>query len=88
MARLSTVSARNLGQKTGKAIQVANGKRPWEYACRAGTDHAVPLSGQDDSRLTRRTTTGNYTYGAGRKGVYRKETTPVGSFSANAWGPI
>jgi Sulfatase-modifying factor enzyme 1 len=29
---------------------------------------------------------GNYTYGQGKKGVNRSETTPVGSFTANAWG--
>ena len=29
---------------------------------------------------------GNYTYGRGKKGAYREQTTPVGSFPANAWG--
>ena len=29
---------------------------------------------------------GNYTYGSGRKGRYRKQTVPVGSFPANAFG--
>ena len=29
---------------------------------------------------------GNYTYGNGNKGVYRQNTTPVGSFPPNAWG--
>jgi formylglycine-generating enzyme required for sulfatase activity len=30
---------------------------------------------------------GNYTYGSGKKGEYRKETIPVGSLNAaNAWG--
>ena len=29
---------------------------------------------------------GNYTYGSGKKGVYREKTVPVGSFPANAFG--
>jgi formylglycine-generating enzyme required for sulfatase activity len=29
---------------------------------------------------------GNYTYGDGPKGEYRKQTTPVGMFPSNAWG--
>ena len=29
---------------------------------------------------------GDFTYGDGKKGVYRKKTTPGGSFPANAWG--
>ncbi len=29
---------------------------------------------------------GNYPYGNGRKGEYRRRTIPVGSFSSNAWG--
>ncbi len=29
---------------------------------------------------------GNYTYGPGRKGEYRRQTTPVDTFAANPWG--
>jgi formylglycine-generating enzyme required for sulfatase activity len=29
---------------------------------------------------------GNYVYAEGSKGEYRKQTTPVGIFPANAWG--
>jgi hypothetical protein len=56
----------------------------WEYACRAGT--TTPLAfGQT---LTRDLANygGNCRYGSGPEGVYRKQTTDVGSFPANAWG--
>lgn len=56
----------------------------WEYACRAGTTtpfHAGKTISTDDANYD-----GNYTYGEGEKGEYRRKTTPVGSFSPNAWG--
>jgi uncharacterized protein (TIGR02996 family) len=56
----------------------------WEYACRAGTTtpfHFGATISTDQANYD-----GNYTYGKGKKGVWREETTPVGSFPANAWG--
>jgi formylglycine-generating enzyme required for sulfatase activity len=69
----------------------ANGYRlpseaQWEYACRAGTETAFWWG---DSITTDQA---NYdgaiaTYGPeGKKGEYRKKTTPVGDFKANPWG--
>ncbi|MDF5734092.1 MAG: formylglycine-generating enzyme family protein, partial [Rhizonema sp. PD38] len=57
----------------------------WEYAARAGTTTPFHFGETITSELA------NYnaslTYGAGVKGIYRRETTPVGSFSvANAFG--
>lgn len=60
----------------------------WEYACRAGT--TTPFCFGE----TIATDLANYNgtdekygaYGRGVKGIYREETTPVGSFPANAWG--
>jgi sulfatase modifying factor 1 len=56
----------------------------WEYSCRAGTKtpfHFGPTCSTEQANYN-----GNSTYGSGKKGVYRKKTTPVGSFPANAWG--
>jgi uncharacterized protein (TIGR02996 family) len=56
----------------------------WEYACRAGTTtpfaSGEALTPYEANYLT------NYRWDSGPKGKYRQETTPVGSFSANAWG--
>ena len=56
----------------------------WEYACRAGTTtpfYFGPTISTDQANYD-----GNYTYGSGKKGVYREKTTPVGTFPKNAWG--
>lgn len=56
----------------------------WEYACRAGT--TTPFHFGETISTDQANYDGNQTYGNGKKGVYRKKTTPVGSFPANAWG--
>ena len=56
----------------------------WEYACRAGTK--TPFHFGETISTDQVNYNGNFTYGDGKKGVFRKKTTPVGSFPANAWG--
>jgi formylglycine-generating enzyme required for sulfatase activity len=56
----------------------------WEYACRAGA--ATPFSFGATITTDQANYDGNGTYGWGRQGTFRRQTTPVGSFSANTWG--
>ncbi|HEY7424950.1 MAG TPA: bifunctional serine/threonine-protein kinase/formylglycine-generating enzyme family protein [Gemmataceae bacterium] len=72
-----------LGQLTGKRYRLPT-EAEWEYACRAGT--TTPFYFGETISTDQANYDGNSTYGRGKKGVYRQQTTPVGRFPANAWG--
>jgi len=55
----------------------------WEYACRAGTTTPFAFGETISPELANYDAT--VAYANGPKGVNRGETTPVGSFPANAW---
>jgi formylglycine-generating enzyme required for sulfatase activity len=56
----------------------------WEYACRAGTTTPFYFGETISSELANYN--GNYAYGDSPKGEYRKQTSDVEMFPANAWG--
>jgi formylglycine-generating enzyme required for sulfatase activity len=72
-----------LSQATGKAYRLPS-EAQWEYACRAGSTTPFAFGATLNTDIANYD--GNYTYGNGKKGVYREQTVDVGSFPPNAWG--
>jgi formylglycine-generating enzyme required for sulfatase activity len=74
---------KKLREKDRKAYRLPS-EAEWEYSCRAGTStpfHFGKTISTDQANFC-----GELVYAEGKKGVYRGQTTPVGSFPANAWG--
>ena len=72
-----------LSQRTGRHYTLPS-EAQWEYACRAGTTTAFHFGETITPELANYD--GTSTYADGSKGEYRKQTTSVGMFPANAWG--
>ena len=72
-----------LSEQTGHTYRLPS-EAEWEYACRAGT--TTPFHFGETITTDIANYDGEYSYGEGPVGIYRRETTEVGSFPPNAFG--
>ncbi|MGA1475500.1 MAG: formylglycine-generating enzyme family protein, partial [Prochlorothrix sp.] len=72
-----------LTQLTGRTYRLLT-EAQWEYACRAGT--STPFAFGETITPDLVNYNGKRPYANAPKGEFRRETTVVGSFPANAWG--
>ena len=83
MAFCQALSARPEEKRAGRVYRLPT-EAEWEYACRAGTN--TPFWPGETLTTELANYVGERAYGAGPKGIYRHETTDVGSFPPNAFG--
>ena len=72
-----------LSEKTGEPYRLLS-ESEWEYVARAGTTGPFHTGATISTKQANYD--GNYTYGSGRKGRYRKKTMKVGSYPPNGYG--
>ena len=72
-----------LSKRTGRFYTLPS-EAQWEYACRAGT--TTPFCFGDTISPELANYRGDFAFADGPQGAFRKQTTPVGMFPANAWG--
>ncbi len=72
-----------LSKKLGQPYTLPS-EAQWEYACRAGT--TTPFHFGETITPDLANYNGEYAFASGPKGVFRQETTEVGSFPPNSFG--
>jgi uncharacterized protein (TIGR02996 family) len=72
-----------LSGATGRRVELPS-EAEWEYACRAGATTEYHFGDVISTDLANYD--GRYSWNGSPKGVYREETTDVGSFAPNPWG--
>lgn len=72
-----------LSQKTGKKYRLLS-EAEWEYACRAGTTSPFHFGETITTDLVNHK--GSKSYAKAPRGLYREQTTDVGSFPPNGFG--